>query len=242
MQNANPGSTQQTIMKFVKILGKKRIEIAAGNLAKVSRKKSTPRKLARKVIKPWFGNVAALYECIPYNVFNSAMKTMSKYGVVDRSGKLYKKLKRFNRAQRRLKKNLKYVKRHGAEVAIVANYNEPGIPVTSKANNHIDGLIDTVRASGGATVADYGKTLKRSGKYVSPDKIIDASTCILPNNTWFLKDVQHMQFRYGTKVSKFIAKLACGKFKLNLKSVKKEFGYSQFLVADDNQKLTNVKA
>jgi hypothetical protein len=29
------------------------------------------------------------------------------------------------------------------------------------------------------------------GKYISPDKQIDASTCLLPDNTWFIKNVDH---------------------------------------------------
>ena len=243
MQGANAGTSQTTIFKVVKILGDVRVGIAADNLSKILKSSKNKKTLCTKVIKPWIGNVTALWECIPYDVFNDAVKYMSKVGVLDKKSKLYKKICAYHKVQGRFKKNVKYVKKHGAEVAIIANYGEPGIPVTSKANNHIDGLIDTTRASGGAIVANFGSKLKgkkAKGKYVSPDKIINAKTCVVPNSTWFIKDIQHMQFRYNTKASKFIANMACGKVKYTIKAVKKKYKYKQFVKADENQKLTNV--
>ena len=169
---------------------------------------------------------------------------MSAIGVLDKSSGVYKKITHYHGVQGRFRKNIKAVKKNGAEVAIIANYGEPGIPVTSKANNHIDGLIDTKYASGGATVAAFGKKLKgkkAKGKYVSGDKIINAKTCVLPENTWFIKNLQHMQFRSDTQATKFIAKLACGKSKLNLKAVKKNYKRTQFIKADADQNLKNIK-
>lgn len=243
MQGANPGSTQETIMKVVKAVGDVRVAVAAENFAKISKSEKNKRILVQKVIKPWFGNVVGLWECIPYDVFNSAVKYCSSVGMLDKNSGVYKKIKAYHKVQGHFRKNVKYVKKHGAQVAIVANYGEPGIPVTSKANNHIDGLIDTKRASGGAIVANYGKKLKgknAKGKYVSPDKVINAKTCVTPNSTWFIKDIQHMQFRIGTKATKFIANLACGKVKYNIKAVKKKYKYSQFIQADKDQNLSNV--
>ena len=243
MQGANAGTSQETIFKVIKIIGDVRVGIAADNLSKILKNKNNRKKMSVKVIKPWFGNVTALWECIPYDVFNDAVKYMSSIGVLDKKTGLYKKICAYHKVQGRFRKNVKWVKKHGAEVAIIANYGEPGIPVTSKANNHIDGLIDTTRASGGAIVADFGKKLKgknAKGKYVSPDKIINAKTCVVPNSTWFIKDIQHMQFRYNTKATKFVANLACGKTKLTIKSVKKKYKLKQFVKADKDQNLSNV--
>lgn len=243
MQKANPGSTQQTIMKVVKALGDERVGIAASNLAKLSKDEEFIKRLCNEVVLPWIGYIPALWECVPYDVYPTAVKNASRIGFLDKNSGLYPKIQRYHKIQGRFKKNVKYLKKKGVEIGIVANYGEPGIPVTSKAKNHIDGLIDTCRASGGATVANYGKKLKgkkAKGKYVSPDKVINAKTCILPKSTWFIRDVQHMQFRTGTDAAKFIADLACGKFKLNVKAVKKNLGYAQFVKADDNQALSNI--
>ena len=243
MQNANAGTDQPTIMKVVKIVGDVRVKIAANNLSKILKNENNKKTMSVKVIKPWFGNVTALWECIPYKVFPKAVNYMVSCGVLQKGSGVYKQIWAYHGVQGRFKKNVKWVKKHGAQVAIIANYGQPGIPVTSQADNHIDGLIDTKYASGGATVAKYGKKLKgkkAKGKYVSRDKVINAKTCILPNSTWFIRDIQHMQFRYGTKASKFIANMACGKVKYNLKSVRKKYKYGQFVKADENQNLTNV--
>ncbi len=243
MQTANPGSTQQTIMKVVKALGDIRVGIAAENLAHLSKNEKFINKLCTDVILPWIGYIPALWECIPHDVYGKAVKNASRIGLLDKKSGLYKKIKRYHKIQGRFKKNVKFLKKKGVQIAIIANYGEPGIPVTSKAKNHIDGLIDTCRSSGGATVANYGSKLKgkkAKGKYVSPDKVINAKTCILPNSTWFIRDIQHMQFKSGTDASKFIAQLACGKVKYNLKAVKKKYGYTQFVKGDENQALTNV--
>ena len=243
MQGANAGTSQETIFKVIKVVGDVRVAIAAENLSKILKNSNNKKTLSVKVIKPWIGNVTALWECIPYDVFPKAVNYMCSLGVLERGSGLYKKIWAYHAVQGRFKKNVKWVKKHGAQVAIIANYGEPGIPVTSKANNHIDGLIDTTRASAGATVAPFGKKLKgkkAKGKYVSPDKVINAKTCLLPNSTWFIKDIQHMQFRYDTKATKFVANMACGKVKYTLKAVRKKYKYKQFVKADSNQVLTNV--
>ena len=51
-------------------------------------------------------------------------------------------------------------------------------------------MIDTKYTSLGATVAPFGGELE-SGKRLSPDKQIDASTCMFPDQTWFIKNLRH---------------------------------------------------
>ena len=49
--------------------------------------------------------------------------------------------------------------------------------------------------------------MKRTGAHVSPDRIVDAATCLLPNNTWFFKGVAHVNFWYDSQATKFLAGL-----------------------------------
>ena len=123
---------------------------------------------------------------------------------------------------------------------IVANYGTRALPLTSKKNNQTDMIIDTKYASAGATVAAFGKKLKKNGRYVSPDKVLDASTCTLPDNTWFFKGVTHGIFRYNTQATKLLSNMIAGRVRCNVKAVKKKYGYSQFISADKNQKIKNV--
>ncbi|MDR0883942.1 MAG: hypothetical protein LBN05_04995 [Oscillospiraceae bacterium] len=79
----------------------------------------------------------------------------------------------------------------------------PLFPLLENANANSDGFVDTVYASAGATVGDpLGKKLGKLGivfqknkdghDHLSPDKTIDASTCLLPEYTWFVADAPHI--------------------------------------------------
>ena len=239
METAFDGGSMQGVFRAVSALGDKRVEQAADYLSKFVKNKKNVKKLYMKVIKPWIGNIPSLWECIPYNSYDKAVKEMSKMGFLDKKSGLYTKIKKYHGVQGRLAKNLKAIKKQGVQVAIFASYGTMGIPLTSKVNNQTDALIDTKYASAGATVANYGKKLKKSGKYVSGDKVINAKTCVLPNNTWFLKDVQHMRFYYNSDATKLVANIACGKVKANVKAVKKKYKKGQFL-KEVNRKLKNV--
>lgn len=190
-----------------------------------------------EVFYPVIGCIPILWEFIPYEDFDACVEKMSEIGFLDKSSGLYEKISAYHQVQGRLGKNLKELQSMGVEIAIVANYGTPGIPVTSAYSNQTDILIDTVYASAGATTAPYGQTLANSGKYVSPDRIIDASTCLLPENTWFIKGIQHMNFWYDTDATEFIARLATAKPAPTVKSMEKETGVTQFINTDRQQNI-----
>ena len=94
----------------------------------------------------------------------------------------------------------------GVRVMIVAGYNIYGTPLIENMYNDSDCTVDTKYASAGATVARMNETLGEDYKqancecghnHLSPDGRIDASTCILPENTWFIKDMLHSNGQPG---------------------------------------------
>jgi hypothetical protein len=224
-------------------LGDVRVGYAADYLNEFVKDKKNVKKLFNEVVQPWIGNIPSLWECIPYDSFDKAVKEMSAIGFLDKNSELYTKIKKYHAVQGRIKSNLKAVKKQGCEVAIIASYGTMGIPATSKSANQTDVLIDTKYASAGATVANYGKKLtgnNAKGKYVSKDKVINAKTCALPDNTWFIKDVQHMRFHYNSDATKLVARLATGKVKSNITAVKKKYKWGQFVKETKDKKLKNV--
>lgn len=99
-------------------------------------------------------------------------------------------------------------------VYLIAQYNMQGLPISdtaAKSNN--DYLIDACYASGGAVCAPLGETLPEGytqavpgGKnYLSPDRQIDASTCMFPERTWFIRDMGHVDYPYGGGTDMIIA-------------------------------------
>lgn len=203
----------------------------------------SPELLSRfynEVLYPGFGCIPILWEFLPYDSFDKAVREMSAIGFLDKSGALYSKITRYHGVQGRLEQNLNALKAKGVEVAVIANYGTPAIPLTSSSTNQTDVLIDTKYASLGATTAAFGKTLGYTGKYVSADGEIDASSCMLPDNTWFFKGIQHMDFRYNTQAMDFVATLAVTDVPLDLDSIQAETGRTQFMGTDINQNIVDV--
>ena len=207
--------------------------------------------LYQKVLKPLIGNITALYEFIPYDDFDEYMANCVRTDFLSPNSRVYKQAQVYHKTMGRLTSNLNKAEKLGTDVAIIADYGFPGLPLTSKSKGMTDILIDTKYASAYATVANYGETLEATprrtegswAKYFSPDKQIDASTCALRRSTWFVKNINHTLFNENTGAGDFVAALAVGEFGTNdLTTVKKATGYKQFLYADRQENLNNVKA
>ncbi len=93
---------------------------------------------------------------------------------------------------------LKKAKQDGVDIVVISQYGFTQIPVFDNAVKQSDMLIETEYTSFGATVAEYGKTLNlnqnsENAKYYSKDLQIDASTCLFPEYTWFVRGNNHAE-------------------------------------------------
>ena len=103
--------------------------------------------------------------------------------------------------QKGFTKRLEALVNDGIPVSVIAKYNIPNIPLSEASNELGDFMASTNQLSYGATCAPYGKVLTQSyidsladKKYLSPDFKVDASTCLFPDNTWFMKNNLHDDF------------------------------------------------
>ena len=85
-------------------------------------------------------------------------------------------------------------------IGVFARYNYQITPVIENWNVQSDMVIDTKFTSFGATCAPLGETLGEDyvqkkttcgHNHLSVDGVVDASTCLFPEYTWFIKDIQH---------------------------------------------------
>lgn len=92
---------------------------------------------------------------------------------------------------------------NGMDIMVISKYNFANLPVSKDATAQSDGTALTSASSFGATTADLGKTLsekyianmtEENKKYLSADSMIDASTCLFPEKTWFVKNLSHGVF------------------------------------------------
>lgn len=130
---------------------------------------------------------------------------------------------------------LKTAQANGTNIYIVAGYNMQRTPLVEAYMNNSDGTVDTQYASVGATCAYIGEQLPKDYKqavpgeynYISPDRVIDASTCALPEQTWFIKDMLHSTCHDGHDL--FYKKLFSSKEQLTVHDMSE---YPQFMQND----------
>ena len=89
----------------------------------------------------------------------------------------------------------------GIEIGDITKYGYPAGPVFEESMMLSDGGSPVYDVSFGATTANVNETLsdkyinqrvaEGKGKYISPDKLIDASTCLFPDTTWFIGNLSH---------------------------------------------------
>lgn len=92
------------------------------------------------------------------------------------------------------------MQKKGVRYSIFAKYNFPEYPLYKGAAVQSDGDTPIPRQTFGATAANYGKVLtedyiatisEENLKYLSPDFKIDASTGLIPETTWYVKNLHH---------------------------------------------------
>lgn len=106
----------------------------------------------------------------------------------------------------RLPELLKSVKDAGGNLCILAKYGSQIFPITDDNTVLADQLVTVKDASFGATTTDilsefddnYMKKAEENGtaKYISPDKQVDASTCLYPDYSWFIKNASHTNWTH----------------------------------------------
>ena len=106
-----------------------------------------------------------------------------------------------NQVQLPMDDMLKRFVANGGKLAVVCKYGFQMMPMCDSRNDVADTFVSVHNASLGATTSKNYNTLSDDyiqsrlslglGKYISPDKKIDASTCLFPEYTWFIKNVVH---------------------------------------------------
>lgn len=149
---------------------------------------------------PLFGYNTGFWAFVPDSCYTSAKRFMfdrMNEGTLEQREIFKNRIDDYHyNVQSKIGSILRQAKADGVCVSIVSHYNMQTSPVSTASYLMSDQVIETIHTSGFATVADYGKTLNITKKapYVSYDKIIDASTAYLPDNTWFIKDMKHVEY------------------------------------------------
>lgn len=123
------------------------------------------------------------------------------------------------------------------KVGVIAKYGFQLAAVAESRDYVADQFATVKRASFGATTStvyepldeEYiaGRVAEGKGKYISPDKRIDASTCAFPDSTWFTKGITHSNWtEFETSI---LGRVVTADRQLTID----DFDYTQFIVYDN---------
>lgn len=126
-------------------------------------------------------------------------------------------------------------------LAIISKYGMQMFPCIESRNKLGDQFVSVARSSFGATAStiydtlsdDYIASVVNAGKgrYISPDKQVDASTCMFPDCTWFVKGASHTNW---TEVENYLlATVATYNRQLTVNDIK----LTQFMVYDNETRV-----
>lgn len=154
-----------------------------------------------RCIRASFGTFSSFWAMVPADYYDAA-KAYVFGGLEDEySGLITKMDDYYYNCQLKITDVLKELETAGVGIGVIGKYNTPNLPVYESAGQQGDLMSDTYNATFGATCAPYGEVLSEEyistiadKRFLSPDKIIDASTCLFPEKTWFIKDLYHNYF------------------------------------------------
>lgn len=236
--NGNPDDDLGKLLKYTELFDKVLEKVAPLLQAGEYRD-----RLYKELFIPYFGLYAGMWsfvdasrydEALNYMFYNSAFDSDGVSPTIASSTFIDKINLYHNDVQGTMKDRCtEYYNDANRNFFIVSNYNKQIAPVTPASKWNSDQVIETVHTSAYATVAlrgetlgeDYVQAIDDGHNHISPDNVIDASTCWLPECTWFIKNMEHVKFtQYGN--GPFYAWLLTSK---NQCTIESDCLYPQFL-------------
>ncbi len=195
---------------------------------------------------PIFGTLPGIWAFVPHEYYENAKAVMvneeTQAGLIEKLDAYHYNVQ--VKAPEILRKANKDVK-----IYIVAGYDIQRTPLVSAYMNTSDGTVDTKYASVGAITADirgtfeegYTQKLDDGHNHISPDFCIDASTCALPEQTWFVKDMLHSTTHGGH--DKFYEKMLLGEEQFYIDTYEEYPQFIQNNIPDETfDKVENLSA
>ena len=156
-----------------------------------------------EALRDYLRNMPGLWALIPTKDYNAALEFLYGNEIVEYE--LAKRIANARAVTDHTADTLKYARADGIKMYVIANYGRQILPGTISINDLSDGIESTKYASAGAITKECGpewtvqiNCTKADHNHRAPDNDIEASTCALPENTWFIKDLKHMDFQYQT--------------------------------------------
>lgn len=164
---------------------------------------------AHEAVLPLFAQWLTIWAMVPDEYLDAAMDYVFNNVFADDGidhSQLLAKVENYNNTVRaHREETLKKLNEH-ANVVVISAYGYSIIPIVPDWEKLSDNNVDTKNSSFGATTAAYGEKLGdgylagKDMKYINPDRTVDASTCLFPEQTWFIKNNKHTDWGHDVDV------------------------------------------
>ena len=155
-----------------------------------------------RIIRATYGTFPAFWSMIPHKYFEEAIDFTFNTPQLKKefAGLISKARDYHDNVQLTCYDTMTKLRNDGMRFMIVSKYDTPVVPLGPEADYNGDFYAETELSSFGATCALYGETLSENHinslnpiekRFLSPDLKIDASTCLFPETTWFIKYCLH---------------------------------------------------
>ncbi len=193
-------TTAELIMVLVSLLNEiKTLGIATGLVNCLLEK--VKDKLIPELLLGTFGSFPSYWSMVGEEYYEDAMEFVFSGRENEYKGLIEKNDDWHYNVMRKLPETMKALEADGVNIGVLVKYNIPSYPFYENSKQQTDMVSDVYHVSYYATSANYGETLSEDyingladKRFVSPDKIIDASTCLFPEKTWFIKNISHDPF------------------------------------------------
>ncbi len=158
-----------------------------------------------KLLRTTYANMPAYWAMVNEDYFEEAKSFVFGGGYEEVYKGLIEKIDSYHEnVMLRLEKDLKTFNKNGMKIIVLAKYGTPFPPYLECQRIQGDAKISIEDISFGAVGADIGtvfsldylESAKKSGTidFISDDLVVDASTCLFPQYTWFVRDIEHGTF------------------------------------------------
>ncbi len=160
-----------------------------------------PNIMAR-LMRDIFGTSPGWYSLLSEEYYEKSKSFILGDNADGKYDKLIEKIDNYHyNYQVNARETLEKMEKDGVKVYLIAKYNRQMYPVMENRSLLGDSTVSVYSQTyRGATCSDIGKTLSdeyiasADKKFLSPDKMIDASTGVLPEHTWYIRNMSHEMY------------------------------------------------
>ncbi len=166
--------------------------------------------LIPRILSVSFATFPGFWAMVSANDYDDAMKLLYGGKEKEYAGLIAKCDYYHKNVSKKVNELLLEAKKKGVRVTSLVKYGSAPLPIVDNYNDQTDTTCSVYDASFGATSTLCGETFgkeylekakkKGTDKYIGVDKCIDASTCLFPDTTWFLKNNIHSDYNDSIEV------------------------------------------